>query len=490
MATPTHTHQLSLLSEQDRRSTSDLQRVVVERRPIAVDLFAGIGGLSLGFEQAGFDVVASVEYDPVHAAVHAYNFPHTTVLCRDISRLSVEELNEAIRQGCRQHGHSIVDTQQEVDVVFGGPPCQGFSTMGKRLIDDKRNQLVFHFFRIIDELRPRYFVMENVPGMAAGGHSSILTQLIDEFERAGYEVARPARILNAADYGVPQDRRRLILLGTRRGEIAPHYPMPNVRRVAKRSGGAGSGSPTVTTMQQSMPNGPTVMDALGDLPDLDTFPELLGTDQVVLPDALVESMERQASCYARRLRGTCPDEGDFSYPRNWDRRLLTSSLRTVHTSVSIRRFADTKPGETEPISRFYRLDGAGLSNTLRAGTGSERGAYTSPRPIHPTLPRVISVREAARLHSFPDWFRIHATKWHGMRQIGNSVPPLLGRAIAMELLASLGVAPIRPQMIVTGGATRLLYLNMSTAAAHFGAASDCIPQPRQRDKSPTKELVK
>ncbi|MFM6055520.1 MAG: DNA cytosine methyltransferase, partial [Sphaerospermopsis kisseleviana] len=114
--------------------------------------------------------------------------------------------------------------------------------------------------------------------------------------------------------------------------------------------------------------------------------------------------------------------------------ILTSSLRTKHSPASEERFASTPHGKNEPISRFYKLDPDGLCNTLRAGTASNKGAFTSPRPIHPFTPRCITVREAARLHSFPDWFRFHPTKWHGFRQIGNSVPPLLAQAVAAEII--------------------------------------------------------
>jgi DNA (cytosine-5)-methyltransferase 1 len=148
--------------------------------------------------------------------------------------------------------------------------------------------------------------------------------------------------------------------------------------------------------------------------------------------------------------------------------------------VSVERFLHTAPGSTEPISRFYRLDAHGLSNTLRAGTGSERGAYTSPRPIHPFLPRVISVREAARLHSFPDWFRLHHTKWHGFRQIGNAVPPLLGRAVAAEIRKALRVWPVKVAQPISLGDTALLYIDMAEATRLFGVSKDAIPQPRTR----------
>ncbi len=266
------------INQRSGESTDGLQPVTVSGRPLAVDLFAGIGGLSLGFEQAGFDVVASVEYDPVHAAVHTFNFPRTRVLCRDISDLSAQELREAVGWGREAHGQDG-EWDGTIDVIFGGPPCQGFSTMGKRLIDDKRNQLVFHFYRLIKELRPKYFVMENVPGMTAGGHSSILTRLIEEFEDVGYQVVRPPCVLNAADFGVPQDRRRLFLLGARSDQPVPNYPTPTVRPVPKRPGDKQPKQVALyAALDASVSTGPTVGDALNDLPNLDEFEELRTRD--------------------------------------------------------------------------------------------------------------------------------------------------------------------------------------------------------------------
>ncbi len=454
---------------------------LLPQRPIAIDLFAGAGGLSLGFEQAGFDVVASVEYDPVHAAIHAYNFPQTVVLCRDVAELQADELRLAVINGLTTHGHSIDHWDGEVDIIFGGPPCQGFSTMGKRLIEDTRNQLVFHFFRIISQLRPRYFVMENVPGMAAGGHSSILEQLIIEFQDAGYIIAYPPRVLNAADFGVPQDRRRLILLGSRQDQPALQYPEPTVYPVPKRQPAPGTIQPQTFAMGGlPLPIGPTVWQAIGDLPNLDYFPELLKSDQLILPGEVVQKFEESASPYSSTLRGLTTDRTDFSYPRVWDRQILTSSLQTAHSALSVSRFAATKPGEVESVSRFYRLDPEGLCNTLRAGTGSERGAYTSPRPIHPVYHRTISVREGARLHSYPDWFRFHPTKWHGFRQVGNSVPPLFGRAIAQKIIEALQVLPSKPTQAIELGDKRLLSLDMSRAAELFAVSRETIPQPRRR----------
>ncbi len=441
-------------------------------RPTTIDLFAGCGGLSLGLEQAGFDVVASLEYDPVHAATHEFNFPLTASICADIQAVETDTLRDAVREGARRHGNrSSAARRGEVDVVVGGPPCQGFSTIGKRLIDDKRNRLVFHFFRAVADLRPKYFVMENVPGMRAGGHAGILTRLVEEFERIGYQVPKP-KILNAADYGVPQSRTRLFVLGAREDQAPVKHPGLRVRPVAKRLG--------EKRVDADLPDGPTVWDAIGDLPDLDTFDELEKTDEVRLSAAQLRDSERSSSEYARLLRGLQTDTGDLSHPRAGDPRLLTSSPRTRHTELSISRFDATPPGETEPVSRFYRLPPEGLCNTLRAGTGSERGAYTSPRPIHPTLPRVISVREAARLHSFPDWFRLHATKWHGFRQVGNAVAPLVGRAVGDEIRASLGVAATRPDSAVELGPVGLLRMAMAEATDFYGADPDQVPPPRKR----------
>lgn len=412
----------------------------IKQRPVGIDLFAGAGGMSLGFEQAGFDIAAAVEIDPVHCATHEFNFPRTATICASVVDLSGDDIRQRAGLG-----------NADIDVVFGGAPCQGFSLIGKRALDDPRNQLVFHFVRLVDELRPKYFVFENVKGLTLGKHADFLHELISTLDARGYDCLMPYRVLNAADYGVPQDRRRLFLIGARRGLDLPRYP---------------EASETTAT----------VADAIADLPDADAFAELNANDAVrVVWETLAP--------YARRLRGLDRDPGDLAYRREFDANLLTSSLRTEHTELSKSRFLATEPGKTEPISRFRKLPADGLCNTLRAGTDSARGAFTSPRPIHPTLPRVITVREAARLHSYPDWFRLHSTKWHGFRQIGNSVPPLLARAVAGEIVRALGVAPSRPREVVERGGEELLYLDMGEAASRFRVPRNVIAQ-RLRKKDP------
>lgn len=411
-------------------------------RPIGIDLFAGAGGLSLGFEQAGFDVVAAVELDPIHAATHHFNFPLTTTICRSVVGLSGATVRKKAGLGDR-----------DIDVVFGGAPCQGFSMIGKRALDDPRNSLVAEFARLVAELRPKYFVFENVKGLTLGPHRTFLQELIELFEENDYTVLRDYQVLNAAHFGVPQDRQRLFLLGARAGIALPSYP----RKAAVV----------------------TVAEAIGDLPDVDGYPELLERDWAAVKFG-------PASDYAKRLRGLLRDRGDYSHPRRWNRSILTSSLRTQHTSQSKLRFRRTAHGDVEPVSRFLKLDPDGVCNTLRAGTASDRGAFTSPRPIHPHFCRVLTVREAARLHSYPDWFRFHATKWHGFRQIGNSVPPLLARAVAAQVRKALGVSVTRPKTPLTLGPESLLKFDMSAATEHFGVPFDTIPQ-RNRISEPGAE---
>lgn len=426
-----------------------------KQRPIGVDLFAGAGGMTLGFEQAGFDVLAAVELDPIHCATHEYNFPFWSILCR-----SVEDIT-----GAEIRSRSAIGNSQ-IDVVFGGSPCQGFSLIGKRALDDPRNSLVFHFLRLVLELQPKYFVFENVPGLTVGKHRQFLLEIIAEFSRAGYEVEANYKVLNAANYGVPQDRARLFLLGCRQGLSLPKYPQP-LTKIAKPN------KSKYLVDLADLPIAPTVSDALCDLPEVELYPELLHRDWAIASYGQVPSK------YSSQLRGLIPCKDDYSYQRLFDSRILSSSWRTKHSLECIARFAATNPGETESISHFYKLDCQGICNTLRAGTASNRGAFTSPRPIHPFSPRCITVREAARLHSYPDWFRFHVTKWHGFRQIGNSVPPLLAKAIATEIIRALGVIPVKPKETQLLGKDKLIELKMSRAARNYGVSCQVI-EPRTR----------
>jgi DNA (cytosine-5)-methyltransferase 1 len=412
-----------------------------KKRPIAVDLFAGAGGMTLGFEQAGFDVLASVEIDPVHCATHQFNFPMCSILCEDVAELRGSEIRKKSAIGRR-----------EIDVVISGSPCQGFSMMGKRDVDDPRNSLIFHFQRLVLELKPKFFVMENVPGIASGEHKELLNILIRSFMEAGYKVEENYQVLNALNYGVPQARKRLFLIGCKKDYDLPKYPQPTTilpkNKVPKRY------------KKVNLPAVPTVWDAIGDLPEVENYSELLDRDWV-------RAEYGKSSTYASIMRGIDGLDDDYSYDREYDRQILSCSLRTKHSQECMERFHAAKHGEKEPISRFYKLHPEGVCNTLRAGTDRARGAYTSPRPIHPIAPRCITVREAARLHSYPDWFRFHVTKWHGFRQVGNSVPPRLAKVVAAQIISALGVKVIKPSLKLTWGDDSLLKLNWSEAEQFY-----------------------
>lgn len=351
------------------------------KRPIAVDLFAGAGGLSLGLQLAGFDVAAAIEFDPHHAETHRRNFPNCVVVERDAAKVTATQLFEAqprLRSG--------------IDLVAGGPPCQGFSVMGLRKATDPRNGLIGEFARLVIELNPKTFVMENVPGILAPKYRTRLNRALARLRRAGYRVAEPI-VLDASDYGVPQRRKRVFIIGARGRTKLPVLPPPKATR------------------------SPTVWDALRDLPDVEAH-EALAVDDVY------KGRLGRPSEYATALR----------VKRNVG---LTGCLRPTHSHDVLVRFAATLPGSREPISRFERLAKDGVAGTLRAGTTYERGKYMAPRPIHPVQDRCITVREAARLHSFPDSFAFHPTRWHGFREVGNSVPPNLARAVGAAVLQVL-----------------------------------------------------
>lgn len=354
------------------------------KSPVAVDLFAGCGGMSLGVEAAGFNVGVAIEIDPTAALMYENNFPKTKMLCRDILSVSGYEIKFHLDN---------LGLKQEVDLLTGGSPCQGFSSIGKRDIDDPRNRLVFEFVRMIKELKPKYFIFENVPGILKGEQQKFFKELVSQCNQLGYQLSNNKPILNALNYGVAQSRKRVFIIGSREDMSVASHP-------------------------KQLSSFFNVEQAIGDLEDVAaayTEKDRIYDDRVKDPNA-----KHFLNCYKRfNVNG------------------LTGHLISKHKQEIIDRFAAVEVGTTEPISRFYRLKPDGFSHTLRAGSSNKRGSHTAPRPIHYKHPRCISVREGARLHSYPDWFKFHQTIWHSFRAIGNSVPPLLAKAIAQEVLCKL-----------------------------------------------------
>jgi DNA (cytosine-5)-methyltransferase 1 len=416
--------------------------------------------MALGFEQAGFDVLAAVDVDPVHLAAHERNFPLCEPVCADIADLSSERLMFSARRGYeRRHGCACLST---VDCVFGGPSCQGFSVIGSRQRDDPRNALVLEFARVVTEIQPRWFAMENVPGLVSPAYRPVLERLYATLGQHGYVVAQPW-VLNARDYGVPQLRRRVFIVGARAGE---DFPVPPDRV-----------QPRVVVSQ-----------ALDDLPALSRFRSLWQADALDLTSAQLEAMAARQSCYVRALNSNGAE--DLADRREWDCTRLSSVGLTLHSPPVVARFRKLKPGERDEVGRLPKLAGDSQSPTLRAGTGRDHGRFTAARPVHHRSMRVITVREAARLQGFPDWFGFHATKWQGFRQVGNAVPPPLASAVAAQIAAVAGLLPARCAAApLPLGPDSLLRDTLTEAAVRYGLASDKLPKDIRREGHATPREV-
>jgi len=366
-------------------------------QPTCVDLFSGCGGFGLGAELAGFEVIAAVDIDRDLQSAYRANFPNTQAFQADVSLLDGPGWDFLIGRG-----HS------RLDLLIGGPPCQGFSRMGKHRADDPRNTLIGHYFRHVQLLQPRMFVMENVEGLMDKTKVEFLLDALGELPD-WYRIVGPL-VVNAADLGAPTNRRRVIVIG---------YDSRDVDAIELAD------IETLLTEAKI-----TVREAIGDLPA--PIP-----DTKLTLDLGWASYPRRTSilsAYAERCR-RLPDRsiGAHDALTQLVNGRVSGLFATVHSTKVQDRFIETPQGSVEPISRYPKLAWSGQCPTLRAGTGAEKGSFQAMRPIHPTQPRVITVREAARLQGFPDWFVFHPTKWHSFRMIGNSVSPVVSEAILSVL---------------------------------------------------------
>jgi DNA (cytosine-5)-methyltransferase 1 len=430
------------------------EEISTMKRPIAIDLFAGCGGMSLGLEAAGFDIAVAVEFDAVHSLVHHVNFPYTKNICKDISQLKSTELLQAVRS----NGYL-----GEIDLIAGGPPCQGFSQIGKRQLDDERNSLVFEYLRIIKDIKPKYFIFENVPGIAIGKHKKFLDELMVEFKKIGYVVGKEPKILDASLFGAPQKRKRLIIIGSRVDVAKVNYP--NETHTDHKNS-------KLPLFDQHLEQLTTVGDAISDLSIFEAYTG--GDNGILAKDLDYKGLRRNFSFEPSGIFSLCH--------KRKVQKIVFGHIGSKHTQKSINRFEKTIPGCTEKISRFYKLSVKGQCNTLRAGTASDKGAYTAPRPIHYEKARCITVREAARLHTYPDWFLFHNTIWHGFREIGNSVIPFLSKALGDQVIKSLN---IKQDNLTSKNLEKIdnMYLgfNMGKASKYWDVPNNIIAK-RQRLK--------
>ena len=365
-----------------------------------VDLFCGVGGLSLGCTRAGLPVIGAVDNDREALRAHGLNFPDTIHLEADIAELTGWSL-----KGKMPTGKGVIAG------IIGGPPCQGFSAMGRGHCGDIRNDLFVEFFRIVSEVQPTFFMAENVPGILKNTHDEVRERAMKYVDRD--YVVLPPMVMAANEYGTPTLRKRVFFFGYRTDEMGP------------------------LTIDDFAPITPSeriyVKDALEGLPvDIDP------TWQQERQGWRVVKLYGNGN-YAQRLHGHVPaGVGNKSaLKRLRDNCEASGFLGTAHSARVIERYANTLCGNYDRISKSYRLDPEGFCPTLRAGTGPELGSFQAVRPIHPTEPRVITPREAARLQGFPDWFQFSPTKWHSFRQIGNSVAPILAEHLFRVVATAL-----------------------------------------------------
>lgn len=346
-------------------------------KPRVIDLFAGVGGLSLGFEKKDFDVVLANEYDASIATSYIANHKNTKMIVGDITSLDLED--------------TFGKLAGTIDVVIGGPPCQGFSQKGQRkTIHDERNFLFKYYVSVVELVKPKYFVMENVPNLLTAEGGYFRHEIEELFNKLGYSLEYG--VLNASDYGVPQNRRRAVIIGKLDGD-APKLPTPKRNNV-------------------------TIWDAISDLAYLESG----------------EGSEEQEYKY--------PAESDYEKMLRKDSSKLFNHIATKHSPLALERLALIPPNagrevlpEEHLTKSIYsgtwtrmKKDEISVTITTRFDTPSS-GKFT-----HPFLNRAITVREAARIQSFPDNFHFVGNKGSQMKQVGNAVPPLLAAAIAEVIM--------------------------------------------------------
>ena len=337
-----------------------------------LDLFCGAGGLSLGFKLAGYKIVGGIDFQKDAIATHEKNFKGSTSICGDICKIDDEEVKKLF--------------EGKVDVIIGGPPCQGFSAANKqqRLEDDPRNKLFFEFIRFVKILKPKAIVIENVRQILTKNNGFAKNKIIEILTKQGYNV--DVRVLNASEYGVPQSRNRAVFIGIKKeiGEIN-YNNIKKVNRIV------------------------TVEEAIGELYELENSKDLLLKKEPLTPFQ--------------------------KYVRAKDNSILNHEIKYPNKEVQERMKYVPEGGNWKDVpedlwkvkrtnrhsSAYKRLDSKKPSITIDTGHMNY---------FHPIYNRVPTVRESARLQSFPDDFEFLGTPTSQLRQVGNAVPPLLSKAVA------------------------------------------------------------
>lgn len=348
-----------------------------------VDLFCGAGGLSKGFLDAGYNVILGVDWE--EPALRTFADNHGDAKAMKLDLFDLNNIN-VISEYLKSKGI------EELDVLVGGPPCQGFSLTGPRNFDDKRNGLYLAMLETVKQLRPKGFIIENVPGMATLYDGQIKEEILKRFRNMGYNV--DCKILCAADYGVPQIRKRLVFMGVRSDIGSPIFPEAKFDAEHYR----------------------TCREALSDLPSLDNSLGEDVSDYTTAPKTEYQKLMRKNSSKLYNHVGTKHTQ------------LVKDTIALVPEGGNYKDLPEGW-GESRKFNEAWtRYDGNKPSKTIDTGHRNH---------FHYEFNRVPTVRENARLQSFPDDFVFNGTKTQQYRQVGNAVPPLLGKAIAEAMATAI-----------------------------------------------------
>ena len=370
-----------------------------KKKKVLIDLFCGAGGLSLGFEMANFRVNLAIEIEEYYYRAYKRNHPETLSLNKDVTELNCQEISDKFLQ------------DKEIEGIIGGPPCIGFSTVGNRRPDDPRNMLIFYFIQWVKYFEPKFFVMENVPGILSMGKGKVVEKVFNLYKEIGY--ACKMETLLAADYGVPQLRQRVFFIGTQGNSVSSlNIQKTNINATEKKS----------DLGKNALPSYLTVQDAISDILSIDPFTKKRTDD-------MIKNYSHQPKTpYQKYLRNNSTGLYDHFAPN--------------HSELVRNRMSHIKPGfNHSSLPKEYQLKGGypNIYGRLKLNTPADTitgncGCVSAPgRFIHPTQDRAISVREAARLQSFPDNYRLCGSMRDKYKQVGNAVPPLLAYAVARSI---------------------------------------------------------
>lgn len=386
----------------------------------SVDLFAGAGGLSCGLEIAGFQPLLANELVEQYANTYMENHPNTEVVVGDV------------RQVCERNLKKLLGLKVgELDLLAGGPPCQGFSVNAPiRALDDSRNHLFKDFLRVAATLMPKAILIENVPGIVQLGQGTVVEQIYKELESLGYSVSH--RILFAGHYGVPQMRFRTIFIGAKKKKgLKIEFPEPeyNAKAVANFAGAKELCINVPPLFASALKDHTSVWDAISDLPEIESGSKNGPLKYATKAKSDFQKIARNGAVKVENH--SCANLGKVNLER----------LKHIPQGGSWRDIPfDLLPAglkrarRSDHTKRYGRLHPEALCSTVLTKCDPHWGSF-----FHPTQDRVISIREAARIQSFPDRYKFTGNVTQQYEQVGNAVPPLMAKAIGEQIRTLVGM---------------------------------------------------